>query len=386
MRYRGSILGGLLKPIDRRQFSAIVDRYRGDAYDKCFDSWSHLLSLICGQLSGAGSLRELEATWNANAHHHYHLGVGRLRRSTLSDANQRRQPEIFAELFAVLARQAGGRLRREGEELVRLIDSTSIMLDRRVQWARWNGRIHGLKLHVLYDVTADLAERLSITSATTNDIAFAHEVPIERGTTYVFDRAYCHYAWWAQIDQAGARFVTRYKANCRLRVLNRRPVADPAGDGFTVLSDTEVERAASSAPGFTLPLRLIRIKRHGGKRLTLLTNDITRSAAQIAALYKSRWQIELLFRWIKQHLNIRRFLGTSQNAVRLQILAAMIAFILLRIAASLYRCALPPIRFAQLVGACLFVRKPILRIDKPPQVNPTARQPTDLRQLAFCYA
>jgi IS4 transposase len=378
-------LSGLLKPIDRRQFQAIVDRYDGNAYDKRFDSWSHLVSLICGQLSGASSLRELEAMWKANAHHHYHLGVGRLRRSTLSDANRRRRPEIFAALFTVLAGQASRQLRAEGEELVRLIDATPIMLDRRVQWARWNGRIHGLKLHVLYDLKADLAEQLSITSATTNDVTFTHEVPIVPGTTYIFDRAYCRYAWWAQIDQAGACFVTRYKANCRIRRLNRRPIADPEGDGFTILSDTEVERAARGASGFELPLRLIRIKRRGGKRLTLLTNDTVRPAAEIAVLYKARWQIELLFRWIKQHLNIRRFLGTSRNAVCLQILAAMIAFTLLRIAARLYRCALPAIRFAQLVGACLFVRKPILRLDKPPEPSPSARRQSHPDQLAFAY-
>ena len=386
MRYRGSILGSLLKPIDRRQFGAIVDRCKGDAYDKSFDSWSHLVSLICGQLSGARSLRELEAMWNANAHHHYHLGVGRLRRSTLSDANRRRQPEIFAELFAVLARQAGGRLRSEGQELVRLIDSTSIMLDRKVQWARWNGRIHGLKLHVLYDPKVDIAEQLSITSATTNDVAFSHEVPIERGTTYVFDRAYCRYAWWAQIDRADAHFVTRYKASCRFRTINRRAIADREGDGFTVLGDTEVVRSARSGASFDIPLRLIRIKRRGGKRLTLVTNDMTRPAVEIAALYKARWQIELLFRWIKQNLNIRRFLGTSQNAVRLQILAAMIAFTLLRIVARLHRSTIPAIRFAQLIGHCLFVRKPILRIDKPPEVNPSARSQSDPRQLSLAWA
>lgn len=386
MRYRGSILGGLLKQIDRRQFSAIVDRYAGNAYDKSFDSWSHLVSLICGQLSGAASLRELEATWNANAHHHYHLGVGQLRRSTLSDASRRRPPEIFAELFAVLARQAGGDLRTEGEELVRLIDATPIMLDRTVQWARWNGRIRGLKLHVLYDPRADVAQQLSITSATTNDIAFAHQVPIAAGTTYVFDRAYCHYAWWGQIADADAFFVTRYRANCRLRRLERRPVANPVGDGFTVLSDFNVERVSRSKPGLAFPLRLIRVRRKNGKRLAILTNDTRRSAVEIAALYKARWQIELLFRWIKQHLNIRRFLGTSQNAVRLQILAAMIAFTLLRIAAKLHRSTVPAIRFAQLVGACLFVRKPLRRIDKPPEINPSSTVRRDIRQLAFAYA
>jgi len=384
MRYRGSILGGLLKPIDRRQFSAIVDRYNGNAYDKSFGSWPHLVSLICGQLSGASSLRELEAMWNANAHHHYHLGVGELRRSTLADANRRRPPGIFAELFAVLARQASRHVRTEGEEIVRLIDSTPILL-KQVKWARWNGRIRGLKLHVLYEPKDDLAEQLAITSATTNDIAFGHEVPIERGSTYVFDRAYCHYAWLATIDQAEAHFVTRYRANCRLRVIERRPVDHPKGDGFTVLSDSLVERRARSAPDFRLPLRLIRIKRKGGKRLAILTNDTQRSAVEIAALYKARWQIELLFRWIKQHLNIRRFLGTSHNAVRLQILAAMIAFTLLRIAAHLHRSTIPALRFAQLVAACLFVRKTILRIHKPPPPDPT-RHCLDPRQLTFAYA
>ena len=384
MRYRGSILGDLLKQVDRRQFAAIVDRHDGNAYDKSFDSWSHLVSLLCAQLSGAGSLRELEATWKANAHQHYHLGVGGLRRSTLSDANRRRPPAIFAEVFGALVRRTGGRLRTEGKQLVRLIDSTPIMLDRRVQWARWNGRIHGLKLHVLYDPKADMAEQLSITSATVNDIAFGHEVPITPGTTYVFDRAYCHYAWWAEIDRAGACFVTRYRANCSVRVLRRRSVAAPSGEGFTVLSDADVERKARAGKT-DLPLRLIRVKRHNGKSLILLTNDTRRSAAEIAALYKARWQIELLFRWIKQHLNIRRFLGTSENAVRLQILAAMIAFVLLRIAARLHHSAIPAIRFAQLVGQCLFARKPILRIDKPPDVNPSARCPPDPNQLTFAY-
>lgn len=166
------------------------------------------------------------------------------------------------------------------------------------------------------------------------------------------------------------------------------PIAACVGssDGFTVLSDTNVERASRSKPDLTFPLRLIRIRRRGGKRLAILTNDIRRSAVEIAALYKGRWQIELLFRWIKQHLNIRRFLGTSQNAVRLQILAAMIAFTLLRIVARLHRSVIPAIRFAQLVGACLFVRKPLLRIDKPPEINSSPRPQRDPCQLAFDYA
>lgn len=293
---------------------------------------------------------------------------------------------MFAELLDLLIGQARGGLRREARELVKLIDSSPVMV-KAAPWARWNGRIRGLKLHVEYDPAADLPERLAITSATVNDIAFGRQTAIERGTIYVVDRAYCSYPWWTEIHQAGAFFVTRHKMLYRLRNVRSRPVEQARGDGFVILSDRDVERSARTGPSYDLPLRKIRIRRSDGRKLTLITNDTERSAVEIACLYKGRWRIELLFRWIKQHLNIRRFLGTSENAVRLQILAAMIAFLLLRIAAALHRITALPIRFAQLVGQCLFVRKPILRIDKPPEVHPAARsQWLDPKQLCFRYA
>lgn len=388
MRYCDSILGSLLKLIDRRQFDAIVDRHHGNAYDKKFDSWNHLVCLIGAQLSGARSLRELEAAWKANAHHHYHLASGRLSRSTLSDANQRRPTAIFADLFDVLVRQAVGGLQGEGKQMVRLIDSTPIPLGQVIKWAQWNGRIRGLKLHLVYDPDSDIAHRLSITPALVSDISFGRTMPIEANKTYVYDKAYCHYGWWADIDRLGAWFVTRPKTNARFRTLRTRPLAARQGDGFTVLEDAEVVFASKGDSKLDISLRLIRLKRHdSGQTFALLTNDMTRSAVQIAGLYKARWQIELLFRWIKQHLNIRSFIGRSDNAVRLQILAAMIAFLLLRIAARLHRMTMPAIRFAQLVGRCLFVRKPLARIDKPPQVNPRRPiYPTHLNQLKFGYA
>jgi len=387
MRYGDSIFGSLLKLVDRRQFAAIVERHDGDAYDKKFDSWNHLVSLICAQLNGAGSLRELEAAWQANAHQHYHLGVGALRRSTLSDANRRRPPAIFAELFSRLVEQAGGGLRRDGREMVRLIDATPIPLGKIVDWARWNGRIRGLKLHVAYDPKADLPERFAITPATVNDISFGRQVPLVKGVTYVVDKAYCHYGWWTEIDQAGAFFVTRRKTNARFRTLRRRPLKRCRGEGFTVLADAEVKLASKGDSQLAIAMRRIRLKRDNGQTLDLLTDDTRRSAVAIAALYKRRWQIELLFRWIKQHLNIRRFIGNGGNAIRLQILAAMIAFVLLRIAARLHRIAMPAIRFAQLVGQSLFVRKPLARIDKPPEVNlHRPRHRANPNQLRFSYA
>lgn len=388
MQYRSSILGSLLKLIDRRQFATVVDRHNGDAYDKSFDSWSHLVCLIGAQLSGAQSLRELEAAWQANAHHHYHLGIGQLRRSTLSDANQRRPTEIFSDLFNHLSARAARGLRRQGKQMLRLIDASPIPLGKAIDWAQWNGRTRGLKLHVVYDPQADWPQQQAITPANVNDITVGRQVPIEAGTTYVFDKAYCHYGWWTAIHQAKACFVTRRKANAHMRTLRRRPLGRIEGDGCTILGDSEVRLARPRRAKLDIPLRRIRLRRHAdGKELDLLTNDMKRSAVALAGLYKARWQIELLFRWIKQHLNICRFLGTSENAVRLQILAAMIAFLLLRIAARLYRISLLPIRFAQLVAQALFVRKPIDRIDKPPQVNPSRPRPKDdPAQLLFSYA
>lgn len=388
MRYRSSILGSLLKVIDRRQFDAIVDRHSGNAYDKSFDSWSHVVCLVGAQLSGAQSLRELEAAWQANAHHHYHLGVGKLSRSTLSDANQRRPTAIFSDLFNLLVAQAAPGLRRQGRQVLRLIDATPIPVSKDIGWAQWNGRTRGLKMHVVYDPQADLPQRQAITPATVNDITFGRQVPIEAGATYIFDKAYCHYGWWTAIHQADAHFVTRRKANAHLRTIRRRPIGRVEGDGCTILGDAEVKLATPRRARLDIPLRRIRLRRHAdGKTLDLLTNDMTRSAVTIAGLYKQRWQIELLFRWVKQHLNIRRFLGRSENAIRLQIMAAMIAFLLLRIAARLNRIALLPIRFAQLVAHALFLRKPIDRIDKPPEVNPSRpRHKTDPAQLLFTYA
>jgi putative transposase len=386
MRYRDSIFVNLLKPISRRQFRSIVERHEGDAYDKSFGSWEHIVALIFAHLGGADSLRGVVAAWNAQAHHHYHLGAGRLARSTLSDANVRRPPEVFAATFTMLSAQADRELRRQGTEMLRLIDATPIPLGKLCAWADWNGRTHGLKLHVVYDPGADHPRRIEVTSATVNDVEIGRAQPIEPQAIYVFDKGYCDYAWWIRLHQAGARFVTRPKANATYRVIGRRALADRTGDGFTVLEDADVELTTQGKRQLALPMRRVRVRRQDGAALTFITNDLNSAAGEIAAWYKARWQIELLFRWIKQHLKLRKFLGRCENAIRLQILAAMIAYLLLRIAARASRSTLPAIRFAQLVGQCLFVRKSIARIDRPPETNPSTPRPfAVLGQLAFRY-
>jgi putative transposase len=387
MRYVNSIFTSLLKPIDRRWFQAMVERCGGDAYDKSFKSWDHVVALVYGQLSHAASLRGLAAGFNAHGHHHYHLGVAALSRSTLSDANARRPVEVFAQTFTMLSGTADRATRREGAEMVRLIDASPIPLGRLCAWARWNGRIRGMKMHVVYDPQADCPRTVAITPATVNDIEIGRQVAIEAGATYVFDKGYYHYGWWAQIDAAQARFVTRPKVNTRLRLTRRRYVRKAIGDGFKVLDDADVVLASKGDSKLPIALRRVRVKRDTGGTITLVTNDRSRTAVEIAALYKGRWQIELLFRSIKQHLDIRKFLGNNDNAIRLQILAAMIAYLLLRIAARTSRSNIPALRLIELVGQCLFARKTIADIDKPPPTNHCkAMQRISPNQLAFTYA
>jgi putative transposase len=387
MRYHDSVFGKLIKPISRRSFEAIVARHGGNAYDKSFGSWDHLLVLIFSQLSGVDGLRGLEAVWNANAHHHYHVGGTILKRSTLSDANARRPAAVFAETFEQLSTLADRCLKREGRELLRIIDSTPIQLGRLVSWADWNGRTRGMKLHVTYDPTADHPRRIDITPATVNDVVVSEQVPLEAGITYVIDKGYCSYSWWTQIHDIGSVFVTRPKSNVRFQVTRQRKLGATQGEGFTVLGDAEVKLATQGRAKLAIPLRRVMIKRDTGESLTIITNDLTRSAVEIAAIYKARWQIELLFRWIKQHLKLKKFLTRSENGVRLQLIAAMIAYLLLRLAARESRLTMPAIRFAQLVRECLFVRKPIGTIDRPPDVHPsTARGSSAPGQREFAYA
>ena len=387
MRYVDSIFGSLLKPIDRRLFAAAVTQHDADAYDKTFRSWDHLVALIYAQLSSVDTLRGLETAFNANAQAHYHLGVGAITRTTLSDANARRPTAPFAETLARLSAQADRQTRHDGAAMVALIDSSPIPLGKLCRWPAWNGRIRGLKLHTVYDPKADVPRCVEITPANVNDVEVGRRTPVERGTTYVFDKGYCHFGWWRKINDGGAFFVTRAKKNLRLRAVARRLRAPIAGDGFTVLDDAEVVHVSKGNARLPIALRRIRVRHDKGGSITLITNDRTRSALDIAALYKGRWQIELLFRWIKQHLRIKKFLGNNENAIRLQIIAAMIAYLLLRIAARLHRIALPALRFAELLGQRLFLRRPIAQIDKPPPCNKSQAKPRySPDQREFCYA
>jgi IS4 transposase len=269
-------------------------------------------------------------------------------------------------LFAVMAARAHRGLRRKLADSLYLIDSTGLRLDARsLDWARFSATVCGVKLHLVYDPDADRPTYAAITPARVNDITAAQAMPIEPGATYVFDLGYYDYAWWASLDEQGCRIVTRFKRNTPLRVIEELPVA-AAGP---ILSDRigflPYRQGAGRRNPMRHAVREVQVKTESGKLLRILSNDLDTPAQHIADLYKRRWAIELFFRWIKQTLKITRFLGTSQNAVTIQIAVALIAFLLLRLAQAAQKAIASPLRFARLVRANLMHKKPLDRLLHP---------------------
>ncbi len=296
----------------------------------------------------------------------YHLGTASVRRSTLSDANAQRPATVFSELLARMMKQARRGLRRSLAETTYLIDSTWLRLDdRSMQWARFSAGICGAKVHVIYDPDGDRPIYAGITPRRINDITAAQAMPIEPGATYVFDLGYYDYAWWAKLDAAQCRIVTRLKSNTPLAVVEELPVAE----GSNILSDRIGFLPARQAKSRRNPMqdavREVRVVTDTGKVLRILSNDLDAPAQEIADLYKRRWAIELFFRWIKQTLKITRFVGTSENAVRIQIAVALIVFLLLRLAQAAQKSIQSPLAFARLVRANLMHRRRIDRLLEP---------------------
>lgn len=336
-------LHALMEGVPRNVFARAVEACGSDRYSKRFNSWSQLTSMVYGQLSGASSLRMIEASYNSQDHHHYHLGTGPVRRSTLADANSKRSAKPFAEVAKALMAQVPRAMRREHKDMLYLLDSTSITLKGRHfdEWTAVNRTRHtqGIKLHVLYDLEVQAPVHSTFTAANVNDVTEAASLPIEAGAMYVFDKGYCDYNWWARIAAKGAWFVTRFKANAAVKVVESRPI--PADVSDTIQAD-DIVRFSNPNPGakrrnhYTKPLRRITVRRTDKPTpLVIATNDMTSSATTLAQRYKDRWNIELFFKWIKQHLKIRETFGCSENAVKIQILCALISVLLL----ALYRKA-----------------------------------------------
>jgi hypothetical protein len=353
----------------------LVAEHGSDWRVRRLNTKDQLVALLYGQLSGASSLREIVAGLESHRARLYHLGSHPAQRSTLADANANRPSAVFTELFATMVSRVHRGLRRSIGETVYLIDSTGIPLNGlSADWASYTASVSGAKLHVIYDPDADQPIYAAVTPSRRNDIAAAQQMPIEPGATYVFDMGYYDYAWWAKMDKAGCRIVTRFKRNTPLAVVAELPLPR----GSAILSDRIghlPERQSHNRHNpFQDPVREIRVLTDTGKELRILCNDLDATAQEIADLYKRRWAIELFFRWVKQTLKIRRFLGTSENAVRIQIAVALIAFLLLRLAQAAQNAVRSPLAFARLVRANLMHRRRIDRLldtDPQPSPNPT---------------
>lgn len=339
--YSISRLQQIIKPIMHGRFQKHIRKYQADKYSKGFSCHNLLVCMIYAHLSHSNSLRTLEQSFNANSSHHYHLNVRSIRRSTLSEALAKRDTQPFADMLAELMHTCSRTLRKPAQEtadLLYLIDSTPIALKGRSfdQWVGSNGRISGLKIHVLMNHANNCPTAQSITEATVNDIDQHHIVQPEKGAIYVFDKGYCDYNWWAELDNAGAYFVTRLKANAAVQVVERITSFENPNTDETILADEYIRfkhKKNSSRPNHyhSKTLRRITVKREDKAPLVLVSNNLTAPAQEIADTYKQRWQIELLFKWLKQHLQLKRFFGRNANAVKLQLLCAMMAYLLLKL-------------------------------------------------------
>ena len=342
MRHQNSVFHAVLKQVPWPAFERLVAVHGADGRVRRLTTKSQFVALLYGQLSGAARLREIVTGLASHQARLYHVGADRVRRSTLADANALRPSAVFVELLATMMRQAHRGLRRKLAEAVYLIDSTGLPLNGlSAGWARFSANACGAKLHVVYDPDADRPIYASVSAANVNDITAAHAMPIEGGATYVFDLGYYDYAWWAALDRAGCRIVTRFKSNTPLELIEALPLAKSSAilsDGIGFLP---ARQSRSRRNPMQDAVREVRVKTETGKVLRLLSNDLDATAQEIADLYKRRWAIELFFRWVKPTLRIRHFLGTGENAVRIQIAVALIVFLLLRLPAAAARSASP---------------------------------------------
>ena len=375
MRHHDTVFRDILKHVPWRRFEVLVEEHAADARVRRLSTKGQFVALLYGQLSGAASLREIVTGLSSHAARLYHLGAGPVRRSTFSDANAQRPVEVFTELLQTMMKQAHRGLRRKLAETTYLIDATSAPLNQRsAAWAQFSAGVCGAKVHVIYDADADRPIYAAVSAANINDITAARQMPIEPGATYVFDLGYYDYAWWAELDAVGCRIVTRFRSNTPLAVVEELAVM-PGGN---ILSDRIGFLPARQATNRHNPMqdavREVRITTDTGKVLRILSNDLDASAQEIADLYRRRWAIELFFRWVKQILKITRFVGVSENAVRIQIAVALIAFLLLRLAQDAQQAIPSPIVFARLVRANLMHCRAIDNLLEPSPIVLDQRQ------------
>ena len=328
------VFAQLLEYLDYDKFRHLVDKYDGNRYVKHLTCWNQLLALMFGQLGNRESLRDVIVALEAHRSKCFHLGLGRkpIAKTTLATANQNRDYRIFEEFAFYMMAQAREKRSADIFKLggqVYAFDSTTIPLCLSVfWWAKFRKKKGGVKAHVLYDLEAQVPAFYHITTASVYDSKAMPEIPYETGAYYVFDRGYNNFGELYRIQRMESFFVVRAKSNLQYRCVKWKRRLPK-----NILTDAEIELTVyKSRKDYPENLRLVRYyDEEQDREFMFLANAMDLTAQQIADLYKKRWQIELFFKWLKQHLKIKKFWGTTENAVRIQISAAITAYCLVAI-------------------------------------------------------
>jgi hypothetical protein len=347
------------------QFQTCVDRYQGNRYVKEFSCWDQFLCLAFAQLTYRESLRDIEACLRAQQPKLYHMGFrGQVSRNTLAHANEHRDWRIYADFAQILIATARDLYRDEpfGVELSQTVyafDSTTIDLCLALfPWGKFRRHKSAVKLHTLLDLRGSIPTNVYVTGGQVNDVNLLDQLLLEAGSFYLLDRGYVDFARLYIFTQACAFFITRARKDLQFYRRYSRPVERSAG---LRCDQTILLTGVRTAKRYPDPLRRIHyFDVEKDLRLTFLTNNFLLSALTIAQLYRARWQVELFFRWIKQHLRIKAFYGTSENAVKTQVWVAVCVYVLVAIVKKQLGLELSLYKILQILSVTAFEKTPIL--------------------------
>ena len=387
MAHHGTILSQLLKLVPRHEFEALARRFHKGRRLRSMTRWAQFVALALGQLSGRCGLRDVVANLAAQPRRLYHLGVGRVARSSLARVNAEQPHELYEALFGRLLSRCRGKAPRHGFRFgnrLLSLDSTTIDLCLSMfPWASFRRTKGAVKLHVCLDHDGFLPEFMKVTNGRESDIKAARALKLPKGSIVAADRAYLDFAWINHLILQGVFLVTRMRKGVRHKVLERRPVKAALRKRGAACDQTIAFTSAHGRRRCPHPLRRIAFRDPDtGRRCVFLTTNFKLSAATIADIYKSRWQVELFFKWIKQRLKVRSFVGTSRNAVLTQLWIAMCVHLLLSFLKFANRIAWSLHEILRVLQLNLFDRRPIMDLLKPKPPDPPDRQPQLALKLA----
>jgi len=331
LSHHNTVFSQLLKFIPRHEFETLANRHHSGRSFRTASRWSQFVTMAMAQMAGRNSLRDIVENISAQAHRLYHLGSARLSRSNLSRINEDKPYALYEALFGKLLNRCRGTTPGHNfrfKNPLYSLDASTIDLCLSVfPWADFRSTKGAIKLHVGLNHDGYLPEFVTVTDGKSGDIEVGRTVEFPQGSMVAIDRGYNDYAWYNQLTKNGIFFVTRLKSNAKSRVVRRRPVF--SGQGLS--SDQTIEfTGTETAKRCPIPLRRIGYRDpETGKHYIFLTNNFKLAAKTIADIYKARWQVELFFKWVKQNLKIKSFIGTSKNAVMTQIWIALCVYLLL---------------------------------------------------------